>query len=491
MSVDASVITRITGVEVKEGDFNKGNSYYLPQRIAIVGQGNSDSQYDTKKYTVLTSEEVAEKYGYGSPLHLATEMLLPANNDGIGAIPLTIYALKDKDNAIAASGEIAITGTATETKSFKIYIGGISAQVVISKSDDDEAALKKIKDAIDGVLEMPCKTSEVANGKLTLTAKWKGESGNQISINIEDALVSGLTISKTDFKNGAVNPDVNDALNQINDIWETFILNCLNYNDADTLEKYRTFGEGRWVNTVKKPCLVAHGCADDFRTRTAVTDAPAQINDYINFLIVSVGSEELPFRIAARGLAKDIVTTANSNPATNYKGILTQLKAGDDIKQEKFEIRDKAVQLGRSTNIKIGDSAALNDTVTFYHPASDKLRVRRYVCDIVKIMNILYNCELIFASDDWKGAPLLPDSDDASANANARQPRDAKTELISLAKSLNRDAIISDVDFTLQNIEANIDSQNPKRLNWKFPVKISGNVEVISGDVYVGVYLGS
>ena len=491
MGVDVSAISRVLGTDVQEANFNKGNSYYLPQRIAIVGQGNSDSQYDTKKYTVLNAEEVGQKFGYGSPLHLATEMLLPANNDGIGAIPLTIYALKDKNNAIAATGEIAITGTATETKAFKIYIGGISAQVVISKSDSAENSLKKIKEAIDGVLEMPCKTSEVGEGKLTLTAKWKGESGNQISINIEDAIVSGLTISKTNFANGAVNPDVDEALSQIKDVWETFILNCLNYNDADTLEKYRNFGVGRWANTIKKPCLVAHGCADDFATRTAITNASAQINDYINFLVVSVGSEELPFRIAARGLAKDIVTTANNNPATNYKGTLTQLKAGDDIKQEDYTVRDKAVKLGSSTNIKIGDSAALNDTVTFYHPASDKLKVRAYVCDIVKTMNVLYNCELIFASDEWKGAPLLPDSDTNINNVNAKQPKDAKTELISLALSLNKDAIISDSAFTLENIEASIDSQNPKRLNWKFPVKISGNVEVISGEIYTGVYLGS
>ena len=492
MSVSASAMSRVLGIDVTEKNFNSGNSYYLPQRIAIVGQGNSDSQYDTKKYTVLSSDEVGQKYGYGSPLHLAVDMLLPSNNDGVGAIPITIYALQDKANAIAANGEIEITGTATAQKSFKIYVGGISSQqIVISKNDDAEASLKKIKEAIDGVLEMPCKTSEVADGKLTLTAKWKGESGNQISINIDDALVDGLTISKTDFKDGAVNPDVDEALNQFKDIWETFVLSCLNYTDTDSLEKYRTFGVGRWGNNVKKPCLVAHGCTDDFKTRTAITDAQAQINDYVNFLIVSVGSEELPFRVAARGLAKDIVTTANDNPATNYKGTLTQLKAGDDDKQEDYTVRDKAVQLGSSTNIKISDCAALNDTVTFYHPSSDKLKVRAYVCDIVKTMNVLYNCELIFAADEWKGAPLLPDADDASGNVNAKQPKDAKTELISLAKSLSRNAIISDLDFTLSNITASIDTQNPKRLNWTFPVKISGNVEVISGDIYTGVYLAS
>jgi hypothetical protein len=34
-----------------------------------------------------------------------------------------------------------------------------------------------------------------------------------------------------------------------------------------------------------------------------------------------------------------------------------------------------------------------------------------------------------------------------------------------------------------------IDTFNPKRLNVKYPVKLSGNVEVTSADIYFGFYL--
>jgi hypothetical protein len=34
-----------------------------------------------------------------------------------------------------------------------------------------------------------------------------------------------------------------------------------------------------------------------------------------------------------------------------------------------------------------------------------------------------------------------------------------------------------------------IDSTNPKRLNVRYPVKLSGNVEVTSTDIYFGFYL--
>jgi hypothetical protein len=36
----------------------------------------------------------------------------------------------------------------------------------------------------------------------------------------------------------------------------------------------------------------------------------------------------------------------------------------------------------------------------------------------------------------------------------------------------------------------NIDSENPKRVNVKYPAKLSGNVEISSTDIYFGFYLG-
>ena len=45
-------------------------------------------------------------------------------------------------------------------------------------------------------------------------------------------------------------------------------------------------------------------------------------------------------------------------------------------------------------------------------------------------------------------------------------------------------------DFTKENLQVGINSENPKRLDYVFPCKLSGNVEVISGDIYFGFYLG-
>jgi phage tail sheath gpL-like len=490
MAVSLSAIARVTGVDVTYRNFNLGRAQFLPQRLAVIGQGNTASTYATTKFLANTAGEVGDAVGYGSPLHLAALQLFPANGDGIGGIPVTIYPLEDDGAAVTAAGSIECTGTATETTSFTIEVGGVPTDTILITSGDlADAALATVKTAINAVLEQPVIAGTVGVGTLPLTAKWGGESGNDISIDLTNAVAAGLTFSSTAFSSGATNPDITTATDQIGETWETMILNCLNYDDTTTLGLYVTFNEGRWLNTVKKPLVVASGCTDNFATRTAITDA--RKSDRTNFLITNVGSLELPFVVAARGLAKDIMPTANDNPPQNYKGKMTGVDAGADSAQENYTVRNNAVKLGSSTNLKEGSVAVLQDVVTFYHPVAEgAYPAYRYVVDIVKLQNVLYNVRLIFEADEWKGVPLLDDGT-PTINPTAKQPKNAVTALSNLAKSLADNAIISDLAFTLEGITATINSQNPKRLDTTFPVKLSGNIEVSSNDIYFGFYLGA
>ena len=85
------------------------------------------------------------------------------------------------------------------------------------------------------------------NATLDLTAKWEGLSGNDIEVEITGS-VPGLTFAITQPSGGLVSPDVNVALNQVGNVWETMVLNCTDMATA-TLDAYSTFGEGRWGRT--------------------------------------------------------------------------------------------------------------------------------------------------------------------------------------------------------------------------------------------------
>ena len=481
----SSAISRVTGVNVEFRNFNAGGGAFLPQRLAVFGVGNSDTDYSTKKHEAIgNADAIAKRYGYGSPLHLAARQLFPIGGGGAN-FPVTFYPLLPLNTAVASRGAISADGVAEAAGSGTVYIGGIETEFPIAKDATADEVLDAIKAAMSIKLEMPAKAGNIVDGELELIAKYLGESGNDITIEIE-TIVTGITFGITDFSGGALDPDISPALAGIGQIWETFILSCFSWKKTSRLNQFQVFGEGRWSELEKKPVIVAHGSVDDYETRTVFTDQRKY--DSTNFLIQSTGSRELPFVIAARGLVSDIITNANSNPPLGYSGKLTGLAAGEDEAQENYMTRNNAVSKGASTNIKTGSVAELNDIITFYHPDGELIPPRRYVVDLVKLANVVFNLRMLTESDEKKGAPLVPDTT-ATSNPRAIQPKTLKTELMNLATSLGRAAIISEPQFTRETLIVKIDNTNPKRLNYQYPVKLSGNVEVISGDLYFGFYL--
>ena len=104
---------------------------------------------------------------------------------------------------------------------------------------------------------------------------------------------------------------------------------------------------------------------------------------------------------------------------------------------------------------------------------------------MMKLMNVVFNVRLIMEADDMKGAPLVTDTD-VTTNPAAKAPKDIKTSFYNLADSLALKAIIVTSDFTKKTMSVKIDSENSKRVNVIFPVKLSGNIEISSTDIYFG-----
>lgn len=487
MGLDITQVSRQLGITTTFKDTSQGKVKYLPQKIAVVGQGNTAATFATTPLEITSAGQAAIAFGYGSPLHLACRELFPVYGGGVGSIPVVAFPLDDAATGVAAAGAIGATGTQATAQSYKIRIGGIvTSDIPIPAGTTADAALALIKTAIDSVLEMPVTTGTIAASSLPLTAKWKGKTGNDILIEIIGT-VSGITFSLTQPTGGDVNPDIDDALDLIGTDWFTLVLNCFNYDDTDTLDKVFAFGDGRWSNTVYAPLVSIYGTSDVYATRSVITDARKL--DNVNCVIPAVGCPNMPHVIAGAAV-REIAKQANKNPAVGYKAALKTLIAGSSASQENSAALNLSVNKGSSTTILKNGYITLNDIVTMYHPDAEMPNPGyRCVVTIIKLMNVIYNVKKIFESDEWIAAPLIPDADN-TLNPAAKKPKDAKTVLGNLADSLGNSAIISDVAYTQENLSASISSQNPNRLDTVFPVKISGNIEVNSVDLTFGFYYG-
>lgn len=486
-AVDPSAVARTVGIETTFRDLGGGVAARLPQRIALVGQGNTAAVYSTDKRQVTSASEVGSTYGFGSPLHLAALHLIPPTGDGIGSVPLTVYPLAEAGGAVAATGDATPSGSATRTLSFRFVSAGIRSEAFTVETGDSVAVMVTAATAaINATTNFPLTATDSAT-TVDLTAKWAGASGNDITIDIEGPTDGGVTWAFTQPAGGATNPDVTPALDQVGEVWETMFVNCLEAADATALDAYFDFGEGRWAPLIKKPMMVFTGSAEDLATVIAITDA--RKSDRTNSLIPAPGSANLPLQIAARAVART-ASQANRNPPVDYARLaLTGLVAGTDGEQWTYAQRDQAVKAGASTTRVASGVIQLSDTVTMFHPDGEPTPGYRYVVDVVKLQNIIFGLNTIFDSPEWDGAPLIPD-DQPTSNRDARQPKAARTAIAALVDSLADDAIISDPAFSKETLIVEIDDANPKRLNVRLTVKLSGNVNIVSINLDFGFFFG-
>jgi len=492
MSISNSAVARVVGIEVNFKDLRAGQILFLPQRIAIVAQGSDAVTYASTPRQISNQKEAGETYGFGSPIHLASLELFPVNGDGVGTLPVTVYPL-DKDGAgVASAGTSTQAGSQTTSASYQVKVNGILSDPFTILSGAAAASVAvQMAAAINGVVAMPVIAVDNA-GVLELTAKWSGVSSNDIQVEII-GVEAGITFTVTAMTGGLVNPDVDDALALITSVWETFIINQMEPGDVVTLGKFQAWGDPRWGDDaqnpdVTMPAVVMTG-EPEADIAVAETIPSGRKTDRVNAYATLQGSTNLPIQIAARAVAREAVV-ADNNPPQDYAGNrLTGLEIGASDDFWSYVERDRAVKAGLSTVELVDGIAELSDTVTFYHPDGEPVPAYRYVVDIVKLQQIIFNTRLIFARDDWNGSPLLPDNQ-ATINPTAKRPKDAIAEVSAMIDSLALNAIISDPDFAKASIVAAIDSQNPKRLNVTFTVKLSGNTNIIAVDLNFGFFFG-
>jgi len=488
-AVDASAVARVVGIETIFKEFRAGSILKLPQRIAVVGQGATLASYSTNKVQVTSASQAGNLVGYGTPLHLVTKQLLPVNGDGVGSIPVTLYPLDDAGSGVAAAGDITPAGAATSTGSFKVVVNEIqSEEFVINTGDSIATIVTAITTAINAVLDMPVVAVDNTTD-VELTSKWKGTSANDITVRVDGLVSVGITFGITQPTGGLVNPDVDDALNQVGDVWETLVINCMEIADTTSLTKYSTFGEGRWGALTRKPLVVFTGNTEA-TPATSVTVSDARPTDRVNSQLVAPGSENLPCVVAARQVAR-IAVRANNNPPYDYGGLdATGLVPGTDQQQWNYTQKDFVVKRGSSTTDVVDGVVNLSDIITFYKPTGEDPPAYRYVVDIIKLMNIIFNIDLIFNSDEWNGAPLIQDNQ-PTTNPAAKKPKMARGAVAGTLDALGLEAIIADPETAKDSVLAEIDAQNPKRLNLCIPVQVSGNSNIISIDLKWGFFFGT
>lgn len=495
MTVTASAVARVVGIQTNFKQIRGSTAQQLPQQIAVLAQGATASVgYSLSPRRITSAAEAAATYGFGSPIHLAARELFPAVGGGVGSIPVTVLPLNDDGAGAAAVGTITPAGVAAAAGNFFARISGIlSSPIAVAAGANVATQVASLVAAINAILDMPALATNTGPGTAcTLTAKWKGATGNEIKVEILDTnlnpVASGL-FTVVNPAAGANDPVVTTALGGIGGDWITLLINSFHGTNTTVLDAIQTKGEARWDQQVRRP-FVAFCGNDEAVLATATATTAARKTDRINCQLVSPGSVHLPVQIAAAQV-REIAKVADDNAPTDYGSRrVTTLIPGADSVQWDYTTRDAAVKAGCST-VQIKDGVLnISDVVTMYHPDGEIPPAYRYVVDIIKLMQVYYNVDLEFAQPAWDGAPLIPDGQ-PTTNPNARKPSSAKAAMNRILDALGLAAIISDPATAKASTAANINGTNPKRLDMSTSIQLSGNTNIISIDLNFGFFFGT
>ncbi len=461
--------------------------FALAQRIAVIAQGNTAATFSLTKAQMFSAGEAASTYGFGSQIHTIVSQLLPSSGDGVGSIPVTIYPLAD--GTTAATIVVTPAGTTTAVGTFQVFVNNIpTVSFELASGAVVADATAAIEGAITAAIDTPM-TAVDGTTIVTATAKWKGETGEALSIRIEGPSI-GMTFGIAGGVPGAGNPSIDSALlDQFGDIWETLVIQS-NGDEAASLNAMSAFGEGRWDQELRKP-LVSFYCSVETVVATAITIPDARTTDRVNVQLSAPGSLDQPWAIAASMLVRIAKTANGASPASDYVRLEAKgVTPGSDSVQWTSAQRDTAVKGGASTSKVRGGVITLFDTVTMFHPVGDPTPAYRHVRTIIKLQQTTNDLSIEFDSPKWLAAPLVP-NEQVTTDAAAKRPEQAIAEVRRLMDSWGLRALIASPATAKDTVVAVINGSNPDRLDITFTIQVTGNGNIISIDQNFGFFFGT
>ncbi|WP_324002503.1 phage tail sheath subtilisin-like domain-containing protein [Aeromonas dhakensis] len=233
-----------------EMDNSAANSASETLRALVLGHGLASVTTGKNQLQQITNPALAAGL-VGAGSQLAAMVAAYRNVDSFGE--LWLIDVPEPSAGTAATATITVTGTAISAGVVSLYIAGKRVQAGVSASAAATAVASSIKAAIDADTSLPV-TAAVSAGVVTVTAKWKGLTGNDINITLNyrgvmggESLPNGINVVPTVMSGGAGSPDLSAAIAAMGD--EPFDFIATPWHDSgslDVLEAEMNDATGRW-----------------------------------------------------------------------------------------------------------------------------------------------------------------------------------------------------------------------------------------------------
>lgn len=248
MTISFNSIPLANRVPFVFAEFDGSNAVQGPQilnfRALLIGQKTAGGTADANSLVLITSAAQAKTlFGSGSVLAGMFEAFFAQNSfTEVWAMPVA-----DDGSGVAATGSIETSGTATASGTISMLVAGREVRAAVASGNNATAVATAISSAINAIADLPV-TASALSGTVTITAKNKGTTGNDIDLRVNyydgESTPAGLTVTITAMASGATNPSLSAAIAALGDEW-FHLIGCA-LRDGSSLAALKTEMDSRW-----------------------------------------------------------------------------------------------------------------------------------------------------------------------------------------------------------------------------------------------------
>jgi len=426
-------------------------------------------------------------FGIGSELSLAFKAFF-ANNFGteVWALPVA-----EPTSGTAAHGVITVATPPTDAGTIHLYIGGRHIAVNIGATDTDTQIAQSLVDAINADPYMAVVATPGTGGAVDLACKWKGTSGNDITMMDNyygtmggEVLPPGVTITYDNptLTGGAGVPVFDAAIANLGE--QPFEYVSMPYTDSTSLLAWETeygFGDdGRWGWARQ---LYGH----IFSAKRGLYSDLVLFGETRNSGIVSVMGYEEPAPMpafewsaaytakAARGLMND---PARPLQSLHLEAILPAHGHDRFLLSERMSL----AQNGIATQATFADNmpVIMRETTTYqknlYGQYDDAYELVTTLATLAKLIRNQRQA----ITNKYPRHKLADDDTRFGPGQAILTPKMAKAELVAQYRFDEYNGLVENVTAFKANLIVERDSSDPNRLNVLYPPDLVNQLRVFA-----------
>lgn len=442
----------------------------LAPKVAIIAQKTSAGSATADKPIRIFSDADATLYGgQGSHAEICCKAALKANPN------IELYLVPVDDGAgTQASGTITVTGTASSTGYYDIWIGNVLIQVSVTSGDLQNDIAAAINTAIQAKQHLTPITSDVSTNIVTLTARNDGLLGNNIPVSYKNHNIGTTTLAVVQPATGTVDPDITNALTGI--FPGQYDLIFVANNDSTNLGLLKTHLTSRSAPTEDRPAVGVFGYTGVQATLETLCGTTLNYErltaGYLKYSKTTEIGHSLDYEV---GAAYAAVIASESDPARPLNTLVLTGIAPPALENRLSRTQQESCLENGVTPLEVqaGEEVGIVRAITTYTTNAASV-ADPALLDLTTIRTLDY----VKLAIETRQALRFPRS-----KLSTKTPERVKSQILDVLFQLEELEIVENVEANIDGVICERDSVDANRVNAKIPTDVVNGLHVLANRI--------